>query len=298
MRVFIGWSGPRSRAVATGLRDWMKKVIQCLDPWMSDKDIESGARWYDELSVALKGTQFGIICLTPENREAAWVNFEAGAVCNAVTGAHVCPYLYGLEPADILQPLAQFQSRRANKHDTHRLMATINELLDVRSGIPKTEFDEVFEHWWPKLETKLQSIPNPSESLLVPSRRPDEVAGEILDHVRELRRNQAFWGTFMEAFLQRMTRQPKGKNKLDVEFFDLFLRKFARAQEVELPEKGILTNDKIRHMANQLMGEQVEVMESNCLLNPHEQALIDALAELNLKDAEARETTQPAIEAK
>jgi hypothetical protein len=66
MKVFISWSGPRSRAVAELLKGWLVDVIQAIGPWMSSY-IEKGARWVSELSEELEQSKLGIICLTQDN---------------------------------------------------------------------------------------------------------------------------------------------------------------------------------------------------------------------------------------
>lgn len=67
MKVFISWSGPRSKAVAEALRDWLPDVMQALKPWVSSEDIRKGKQWNLELTRELEGTHVGVICLTPEN---------------------------------------------------------------------------------------------------------------------------------------------------------------------------------------------------------------------------------------
>ena len=45
MRVFLSWSGERSKLIARALKTWLRDVIHDLDPWMSDHDIAAGERW-------------------------------------------------------------------------------------------------------------------------------------------------------------------------------------------------------------------------------------------------------------
>jgi len=80
MKVFISWSGERSRIIAEALREWLPAVIQSADAWLSTQDIEKGSRPLDELTKELKGTSLGIVCLTPENLGERWIHFEAGAL--------------------------------------------------------------------------------------------------------------------------------------------------------------------------------------------------------------------------
>ena len=91
MEIFISWSGPRSKAIAKALNDWMPKVIQGVKPWMSP-DIPSGARWQAEIADRLDKNMVGVVCLTPENLNAPWLLFEAGALSKHVSDSRVCTY--------------------------------------------------------------------------------------------------------------------------------------------------------------------------------------------------------------
>jgi hypothetical protein len=50
MKVFLSWSGDKSRHTAEVISGWLKQVIQALDPWMSP-NIEKGKRWGIELVI-------------------------------------------------------------------------------------------------------------------------------------------------------------------------------------------------------------------------------------------------------
>ena len=63
MKIFISWSGERSRQVGLVLRRWLPTVINYLRPWMSDVDLPKGAEWSQQLTAELEGTAFGLFCL-------------------------------------------------------------------------------------------------------------------------------------------------------------------------------------------------------------------------------------------
>jgi hypothetical protein len=59
MKVFISWSGERSRLVAQAIHEWLPYVINAAEPWMSSADIEKGARWALDLAQELDDTRIG-----------------------------------------------------------------------------------------------------------------------------------------------------------------------------------------------------------------------------------------------
>jgi hypothetical protein len=59
MKVFISWSGERSRKVAEALQQWLPRVIQATEPWIST-EISKGSRWGPEISSRLEESRIGI----------------------------------------------------------------------------------------------------------------------------------------------------------------------------------------------------------------------------------------------
>ena len=73
MKVFISWSGERSKVVADTLRVWLKDVIQALYPWISGSDIEKGTWGGLEIAKELYESRVGIFCVTRENLPSPWM---------------------------------------------------------------------------------------------------------------------------------------------------------------------------------------------------------------------------------
>jgi hypothetical protein len=56
-------------------------------PWLSQADISAGDRWAQEVAKELESSKFGIICVSLENLNSAWILFEAGALPKPLQGA-------------------------------------------------------------------------------------------------------------------------------------------------------------------------------------------------------------------
>jgi predicted nucleotide-binding protein len=154
MKVFLSWSGETSQKVAIALRDWLPNVFQSLEPWLSSEDITKGARWSHDIAKALKESEIGIICVTRDNLDSRWLNFEAGALSKEF---NVCVYLFGVEPSSLGGPLSMFQHTKANKEDTFRLLQSFND-KDTQVKLSDERLRKIFEVWWPELEARLNEI--------------------------------------------------------------------------------------------------------------------------------------------
>lgn len=179
MNIFVSWSGDRSRLIAQALREWLPYVLPSSKPWMSASDIDRGSRWSVEISKQLDAANVGIICLTPENLDAAWVLFEAGALSKALRHTLVCTYLFQVRPADIKGPLAQFQATQAEKNDTYKLVASLNAAMET-DLLPDERLNKMFEVWWPDLERKLAGVAKVQTSTTGHHRGDRDILEEIL----------------------------------------------------------------------------------------------------------------------
>ena len=186
MDIFISWSGQRSKIVAKALRKWIPQVIQSVKPWISSEDIDAGNLWNQEITIVLEKSKFGIICLTPENMNAPWILFEAGALAKTVEKKLVCPYLINLKSTEINGPLTQFQAVEDTKEGTLNLMTSINHALN-ENALGEQQLQDTFDRWWPDLEKTLNDLPE-SEIDSVPERNEKEILDEILERVRSLGR--------------------------------------------------------------------------------------------------------------
>jgi hypothetical protein len=181
--IFISWSGVTSEAVATALANWLPLVIQSLKPWVSTQDIQKGQRWAEEIAEKLEEAQFGILCLTPENLEAPWLLFEAGAIAKLRKQSRVCTYLLNLRPSDVAWPLAMFQATEATKKSTLEMLLSMNSRLGS-AAIPEERLRLTFDLLWPQLEARLAVISAmPTET---PKRSSTDMLSEILMIVRQL----------------------------------------------------------------------------------------------------------------
>ncbi len=193
MKIFITWSGSRSRYVAGHLKEWLEQVFQDLTAFMSDADIEAGEAWAAVIARELEESNFSVICLTPENISKPWVLFEAGAIAKHSgamvkggpkdSGARAVPYLIDMRPDRLVNhPLSAFQAKQADKDGTLGLVQTIN-----KNGpkLAEAKLAKQFELCWPDLEAKLAKIPETSE-VVPPEPTTTEVLSSLVVSIQQL----------------------------------------------------------------------------------------------------------------
>jgi hypothetical protein len=183
-KVFISWSGELSKKLAEEVRLWLPGVLQFVKPYFTPNDIEKGTRWSTEISNELETSNAGIICLTKDNLNKPWILFEAGALSKNFGKSNVCTILFNVDSADITGPLTSFQATKFDKTDFKKLLATINN-TGAESKLESAVLNDVFEMWWPKLETKIKEILN---TYVVAKDGNQRSEREILEEVLELTR--------------------------------------------------------------------------------------------------------------
>ena len=187
MKVFLSWSGERSKAVAELLNDWLCCVIQAARPWVSTRDLDRGSLWFGEINEQLKDTSIGIICLTQENRVRPWILFEAGALAKGLSTSRVCTLLIDLQPKDVQDPLAQFNHTfPTDEESMFNLVRTLNTALG-NNGLDSRVLEQVFNTYWEQFEREFDEIIKTTKE--EPSAKPREqgdVLAEILENTRAL----------------------------------------------------------------------------------------------------------------
>jgi hypothetical protein len=148
---------------------------------MSSEDIQKGGRWAQEIGNHLAESDFGVICLTPENQTSPWLLFEAGALSKSMARSSVGTVLLDMSTADLSGPLAQFQDTKLEETDFLRLVGTMNALLP--SPLVQSKLEEAFALWWPKLAAKVEAARSlPAE---VPAPRPErDILEELVQRLR------------------------------------------------------------------------------------------------------------------
>ncbi|HBK10836.1 MAG: toll/interleukin-1 receptor domain-containing protein [Planktomarina temperata] len=184
MKVFISWSGTRSKAMANALKEWIPLIVQHAKPFVSDKDISAGDRWAQAIAGELESSDFGILCITPENISSEWIMFEAGALSKSMQVGKVIPLLFGLELSDLSGPLQQFQASKVNEQGMLETLNAINAASDDKKT-DDAHIQQLVPALWPKLQEKIDAIPAKAESKNH-VRPQTEVMEDLVSQVRGL----------------------------------------------------------------------------------------------------------------
>jgi hypothetical protein len=237
MKVFLGWSGNTSHKVALAFHNWLPRVIQTIVPWVSSEDIAKGARWNPDIAKQLEASRYGIICVTRDNVNSPWINFEAGALSKEINQSYVSPFVFNLKPSEINGPLSQFQYTVNEKADLKKLLFTINDKKE--HVLQKDALEDAFEMWWPQLENKLAQIEKEGSSTPAPERRePQAMLEELLETTRELQRGASKW--YQAEKIAEMIKESNAANETMLRDLLAMIGTLARNSERQLAQDAYL----------------------------------------------------------
>jgi TIR domain-containing protein len=140
-----------SHRVALLLKDFIPKVIQRTNCFVSSADIQAGEMWQKILFEELENRNIGLVCVTRANLESRWLNFEAGAIAKKVVEtAKLCPVLIDLPKSDLPLPLSSFQMKLLEKND----VLAICEMINANGDQPLSEkgLHHAFRVQWQEFE--------------------------------------------------------------------------------------------------------------------------------------------------
>lgn len=159
MKIFLSWSGEKSKHLARCFKEWLPNVMQHVEPFMSEQDIALGTRGLETIKDELRDTTFGIIFVTDDNVTAPWINFEAGAL-SKMDNSTVIPILHETTLQTLASgPLNQFQtSKGLTKKDILSIIKTVNE-CSGEHRIDSERLNIIFNKWWSELEEQINKIP-------------------------------------------------------------------------------------------------------------------------------------------
>jgi hypothetical protein len=228
MKIFISWSGKRSKYIAETLCNWLEQVLQAVEPWIST-DIEKGKRWSFEIANKLKESKVVIICLTKDNLESNWLHFEAGAVANN-EDSYVCTFLFDISEANIKEPLSQFQNTKNEETDILKLLNTINNKIGKTGGksLKETSLESVFRTFYPQLKERLEKTPESSDKDVDP-RSDREIFEESLQILRSIQTSTINSSFFTTTDLN--------------EILDFWIETYSKNRKIDYSSLGLLGHE-------------------------------------------------------
>jgi TIR domain len=190
-KIFISWSKFQSRRVAHVLKDYLPEILEGVEIFMSDKDIDPGQRSMKVLEHELDGTKYGIAVVTEANQAEPWLNFEAGALSKAVGNdmqgvPYVVPLLVDIPTTTQLTgPISQFQAVQLDHDGLAEIITSICKLANVNESIALKRFDRA----WSEIDEALSKArKRPLRRDQTPTRPDSQKIDEVLEILRVMQR--------------------------------------------------------------------------------------------------------------
>lgn len=153
MKIFISWSGPKSKQMSIILKNWLPLVFPHLQFFISS-EIEKGSNFLEVILKQLKESSIGIFLLTKGNVSAQWIQFEAGAFASKGVESKICPiFLDDDIQIDDTGPLRFYQGSLINEKDIFKLLESINNSLsepfakEILLRMFNSNKEEFFMNW-------------------------------------------------------------------------------------------------------------------------------------------------------
>jgi hypothetical protein len=203
MKVFLSWSGQRSKMAASAINKFLPLMLQSITCWMSENDIPKGKPWFDELTKALNSIIFTIVCVTPENTASPWMLWESGFLSSAsqLGDRHTVPLAIKMNKESLGGPLSVYQATDTSREDMLRLVVRINAAVTEDKRITNEILERTFALIWPELEKELLAA---ASAVVEEKPAPVETRPVQLAEILALLRQQQREGADIKAAVDRL----------------------------------------------------------------------------------------------
>lgn len=169
MKIFLSWSGNRSKEIALLLKKFLEGLFRNdVNVWMSHESITYGSMSIQEIHTALINSDKCIALITEDNISSPWIMYEAGTImgqnsANTVKANNrdiIIPILFD-DISDLKfvgNPLNQFQRLQYNRKTMLRLVKQFNGA--TRSFTEDDILEKQFSLNWSALNKEIKAILN------------------------------------------------------------------------------------------------------------------------------------------
>lgn len=137
-QVFISWSKEHSGDIAHIFKKWLDKIFNgkrgfnAQINFFISQEIGVGKNWREEILGALFASDMGVFILTPQNKDAPWIIFEAGCLHEEQNSKRICPIVFGREKGQIERPLEHLMATYfENKESFLTILKSICFICDI-----------------------------------------------------------------------------------------------------------------------------------------------------------------------
>ena len=153
MRIFLIWSGSTSKLIAHMLKVSLPNIIQAIEVFYSEESIEKGSFWRDKIIEEIDKCDHAIVCLTSENFNSRWINFEAGMIYKRFKNVSIINFDLGDK---IEEPLSMFQDTKLIKEDFFNFVKELN--AKIEKPLTDTQLIRAFDNEWGEMEKQISDI--------------------------------------------------------------------------------------------------------------------------------------------
>lgn len=105
-KIFLSWSKPEGREVASCLKDFLLKALNIQNPeeiFISTQNISGDDGWYKDIRTNASSAYIIIPCLTLNSLYSPWIHFETGIGAGIIENRprKIIPFLFDISPNQI-----------------------------------------------------------------------------------------------------------------------------------------------------------------------------------------------------